>query len=236
MNRDLFPIFDPISLKHLTYKRRKLVHSNGDWHMAIQANVIRRNNKKTFDILVQTRSKRVDIARDMFDQGLASHMIKSDCLDPQRTLKRGLLTEVGITKYCHKEVNIGRMYISKKYKCEPEIYNREILKLYIVLLDSKEVAFPGSFKVAGLKWMEWTSFKRFFLSRWKEFTKTSQFYFLDKQLIRMIENYSFYILGKGNKPKHDKLFIYKRFSADSDKPDSFYFNPKYIKKYGQLFD
>jgi len=49
MNKQIFPIFHSISKKFLFHKERGLVHKHGDWHKGVQANIIRNNNKGSFD-------------------------------------------------------------------------------------------------------------------------------------------------------------------------------------------
>lgn len=189
----LLPVVDPITLKFTSYKKRKFVHKSGDWHIAIQANVIRKNKAGSFDILVQRRTKSVDIGKGQYDQSLATQMIRSDLLNPKKALKRGLMEELGLKVYKSIEIK-GKFYINKEYENQPDIKNREILKLFIVLIRPNEKLKINKRKISSTEWVEWNTFKNRICLEKESFTKTSQFYFLDNDIMKLMENVSINII------------------------------------------
>lgn len=194
MNTTLFPTFDPISKSFRYYKARHLVHTDGDWHIGIQANIIKKNNHGSFDILLQQRSSIVDIAKYKYDQSLATQMIKDDNLSITSALKRGLSEELGIERYrCMKlDTNI---YIIKTYDEDRDILNREIIHLFIVTVDPDEDIKTTNPKVLKLGWMSWDIFKDFYNYQKEIFTKTAQFYFSTSEILSTIEKISYTIIN-----------------------------------------
>ena len=193
----MFPVFNPVDKTLIGYKKRALVHTKGDWHRGIQANVLRKNGHDSFDILVQKRSDTVDIGRTKFDQSLATQMLNHDNLDEFKTLRRGLASELDINEYKTLKVNVD-LWIVKTYEEHPDILNREIITLFLVEIDkSKSVTLLTS-KTAQLFWMPWNKFLKFFVERTNEFTKTAQFYFGECNLLQHIEDESFKMLSLKN--------------------------------------
>ena len=190
----IFPIFNPITQEHIGYKERSLVHTNGDWHRAIQANLIKKNNTGSFDILIQKRSNYVDIGAGKFDQSLATQMTDLDDLDELKTLQHGLLSELTVVTYQATRLN-SESHIIKTYEEHPETLNRELLSLFIVVTNRDEQITSATPKITELFWMSWENFLKFFAKRKNEFTKTAQFYFGDPNLLQQIEELSFSILS-----------------------------------------
>lgn len=190
---DIFPVFDPITEDFLFYKPRDLVHTEGDWHRGVQANIIRKNDIGTFDILLQERSNLVDIAAHAFDQSLATQMIDKDNLDEDLALARGLRGELNIVDYSALKLD-KKLRIVKTYEKQPTMHNRELISLYAVLVDKKLEIQAVSPKVERVFWMEWSDFLRFFQSKKLDFTKTAQFYFSNPTLLHGITAISYELL------------------------------------------
>jgi len=96
LSRQVFNVVDPISGKIIGKKTRSKVHRDGSWHRAVNAFVVRKNSKSEFEILVQERSKLVDLAQLKFDQSLATQVLIEDKDDTKKALIRGLREELGI--------------------------------------------------------------------------------------------------------------------------------------------
>src|SRR5579859_4617026 len=112
MSVQLFPVFDEITAQYLgRMKDRSKVHTEGDWHKGIQANIIRAHGV-SFDILMQTRSANVDIAKHRYDQSLATQMIDRDDLQEEKTFFRGLREELAIEKFRFRQI-ISRAKVQK---------------------------------------------------------------------------------------------------------------------------
>lgn len=189
---DIFPVFDPVTEEFLCHKPRELVHTEGDWHRGVQANIIRPNDKGTFDVLLQERSGVVDIGRHKYDQSLATQMLAADVLDRDSALDRGLLCELGVTDYSAHRLPLS-LRIVKTYPEHPGTLNRELIDLYIVRVPKEQITAITP-KVKRLKWMEWSELLAFFSAHPHRFTKTGQFYFSDETLLPLIETSSYAFL------------------------------------------
>lgn len=234
MNQDLFPVFNPQTSSFLFHKKRGEVHRDGDWHTAIQANIIRKNNKGTYEILVQERSSNVDISGDKFDQSLATQMCWEDDLSSSDTLKRGLWQELGITKYNFVKIP-HKMFIVKTYNDQTEMLNRELLNLYIVRLSDKQTATICTPKIKNLYWMEWKEFVNFFDNNKNKFTKTGQFYFSNKNLLSDIESIQYNFLYNDIEPiENDKCIFHINDSKNQE--STYNFEITALKKYKYLFE
>lgn len=233
MKQNLFPIFNPINNKFINYKDRFYVHKDGDWHMAVQANIIRKNKNGTYDILIQERSSKVDISFNKLDQSLATQMCLFDSFSPELTLKRGLLSELGITNYEFKRFP-NNMYIVKTYQNQKEIINRELLYLYIVKIDKSNIK-PITSKIKKIFWMEWKDFIIFFNKNKERFTKTSQFYFSNKRILKNIEKLqdSFFDFRK-NKISNDNHCIFYIHNSNGKKK-YFFFKKDNKSNFNYLF-
>lgn len=213
---DIFPVFDPITEEFLYYKPRRLVHTEGDWHRGVQANIIRPNWQGTFDILVQERSGVVDIGTSKFDQSLATQMLQEDGCNEDVALRRGLWAELGIEKFQARKIP-ANLRIVKTYKEHPGTLNRELINLYIVTVKAGEDILTTSPKIANLHWMEWREFLEFFRRNPRRFTKTGQFYFSDEQLLPLIETESYAMIkGERAPASHAPSIVHSnRFQAPS---------------------
>lgn len=189
----LFPIFHPMTEEFIGYEERDLVHTKGSWHKGVQANIIRPNEKGSFDILLQLRSEVVDIGKNKYDQSLATQMIKEDNLSEEAALKRGLEQELGILKY--RSISMpAKIRIIKQYKEQPEVDNREFVSLYIVVASQKPQ--KRTKKIKELFWIEWQQFKTFFNQNCNNFTKTGQLYFSTPTIIEEMEKMSYAIINR----------------------------------------
>lgn len=205
MNKQILPVFNPLTEQFLFYKERALVHKHGDWHKGIQANIIRRNKTGTFDILIQIRSDVVDIGKSKYDQSLAVQMINLDNLEELNTLKRGLLSELNIKEFNHQKIKTN-VRIIKLYEDQKGIVNRELVSLFIISLENIKKLRIMSPKVKELQWIEWKQFIKFFKKNRLLFTKTSQFYFGNNKIIKHIEQASYNFLKiKTPKYKHKPI-------------------------------
>lgn len=85
-NIQIFPVFDPVTEVCSGFKLRTKVHKEGDWHRGLQVHIVRIHPKNihTFQILVQKRSKKVDINAGKLDQSLATQMIDRDNIDEKK--------------------------------------------------------------------------------------------------------------------------------------------------------
>ncbi len=221
--QDLFPIFDPVNEDYLQYsKHRALVHRDGDWHRGIQANVVRPNEQGSFDILLQKRSGIVDISGGKYDQSLATQMLDADALAPANALRRGLATELGVTKYKSLKL-FDRLKIIKTYKEQPNVLNRELLSLYLVKAEDESQIKVNSPKIADLAWVPWSSFLHFFAEMPNGFTKTSQFYFSDEFLspeLEVASNKFIYNGGSYELAESDQVIVH--INRHSESPQTLY--------------
>jgi len=193
MSAQLFPIFDETTEQYLGMKERNKVHTEGDWHKGIQANIIRAHGA-SFDILMQTRSANVDIAKHRYDQSLATQMIDRDDLQEEKTLFRGLREELAIEKFRFRQI-ISRAKVQKTYEYDLEKRNNEIISLYLVEVNAGESITINSEKTAKIEWLPWDSFLAFYEANHNNFCKTVQFYLGDAQLRQEIERQSYAFLG-----------------------------------------
>ncbi|MFE5489157.1 hypothetical protein ACFQ7Z_04230 [Streptomyces virginiae] len=182
-HHDLFPVFDPVTGAAISHKPRNLVHTDGDWHRGIHANIVRPNALGTFDILIQQRASGVDLAGGKYDQSLATQMTEQDGLDEEKALRRGLLDELAVTPLRLERLE-RELRIVKTYAEHPGALNRELITLFGVVADrDRDDLRPVSAKVAQVEWVEWSDFLRRFRRRPGAFTKTSAFYFSDPVLL-----------------------------------------------------
>ena len=212
-SKQIFPIFNPITENLIKYKLRSEVHNQGDWHKAIQAHIIRINpkNEDKFQILVQIRSRTVDINKEKIDQSLATQMLDIDQLNENITLKRGMKTELGVTNYQSIKLNIGNLRVIKTYREYPKKYNREIAVLYLIVLKDEKQITKASKKVKEIFWMNWEDFIKLEKENADNFTKTTQFYLINDIILSHIENLSYRFLGINNKSIVLKYDLSKMF-------------------------
>jgi isopentenyldiphosphate isomerase len=235
MDLTLFPTFNPLTGAFLFNKERFLVHREGDWHTAIQANIIKPNHHGSYDILVQERSASVDIGGNKYDQSLATQMCSIDNFSTDATLKRGLLSELGIDNYESTKIP-HNMYIVKTYSDQPEILNRELLNLYIVKLNQDQLVSPTTSKIKNLYWMEWNEFLNFFDINKEKFTKTGYFYFSDKKILNIINIIQNDFLNHFSIQSRVEDCSFFHINKSNEKELTYYINNSELQNYNYLFD
>jgi isopentenyldiphosphate isomerase len=152
---------------------RQNVHTKGFWHKGIQLNIYYRGK-----LLMQKRSVECDIAWNLYDQSLATQMIESDDEDEQKTLKRGLLDELGLDlSLLPKPQKVAGPYkIKKTYKYAPELRNNEFVTLYKIDLD-KMIKFKiNRHKIDLTEWVDIENVKKDVNSNPNKYTKTFLFW------------------------------------------------------------
>lgn len=192
MSQQIFPIIDPETNKIIGKKSRLKVHVDGDWHWGIQANIIRFKNHKP-EILVQERSELVDISSRKLDQSLATQMLVEDKGDRLKTLIRGLNEELGISlnldRDMHKIIELGQpgsFRISKTYKENSDLYNKEVSSLFFIFTDQIEIS-PRSPRVKKTYWLPIDDFEDLISINPNKFTKTARSYFINEDLYQYIQ-------------------------------------------------
>lgn len=190
----VFPIFDPVQEDFLGYEDRHKVHTTGTWHKGIQAHVVRPNDKGTFDVLVQLRSEDVDIGKLKYDQSLATQMLREDNLSEICALRRGLLTELGISRFTHVRFD-AHLRIIKTYEEDADMLNRELLALFLVNVKEGAQIAALSSKTEQLLWVDWSSLLSFFEANRSQFTKTAQLYLGNPALRQGIAVATYKFLG-----------------------------------------
>lgn len=179
ISRQIFRVYDPKTYLEIGQKYRVNVHSEGDWHLAVTGFVFRKNTQGELEVLVQERSQYVDIAQKHFDQSIATQLILEDGGDTDTALKRGLLEELNIER---KDIisyfkcnEIGDIYISKQYAENPELWNREIVVNYCVLVKD-DIKIENNFKVNAIEWIPWSEFCDLVRMQPNNFTKSVRIY------------------------------------------------------------
>lgn len=202
-NEQDLPIFDKRAQHTVGRKEHESVHRDGDWHYAIQANIIRPHGA-SFDILVQKRSDAVDIGKGKYDQSLATQLIAADQFSTTRAMYRGLKEELDAVPAFYSKLDMD-MRIVKRYPDQPEMYNRERVALYVVRTeDDPHIANP---KVAEIFWLPWKEFLDFYTENDGLFTKTARMYFDIPQVRNAIEAESHYVTG-GKRVSYPHLRIW----------------------------
>lgn len=194
MTPQSFPTFDPVTESLLFYKDRVAVHTDGDWHRGIQANIVRPDGKNGFEILIQWRTQNVDIGLGKLDQSLATQMIEEDELSEDKTLARGLKSELAITTYSAVKIS-PKIRIIKTYNEHPNTINRELLTLFLVTLEPSVEIIPDKHKIDQIQWMKWEDMLEAIRKEPHRFSKTAQFYFLCPTFSYYIEQMSRKILS-----------------------------------------
>lgn len=178
--KQLFPVINPLTMEIEGYKLRKHVHVDGSWHVGLQANIIRNNNRGSFDILIQKRSGIVDRSPNYFDQSLAVQLQKKDKFDFKKALFRGMSEELGLKKDQIDDIEMlddFNLAIIKKYEINQNFNNFERIFLYIIKLKNGVMPRINSSKLSSLSWNTWEDVKDTVQKNKEFFTKTASFYF-----------------------------------------------------------
>lgn len=189
----IFPVFNPKSGEFLFHEKRHLIHTQGHWHRAIQANIIKKKGN-SFEILMQVRSSMVDISKKKFDQSLATQMTVADMFSEENTLHRGLLEELGISSYKRKVKMQKDIRIIKTYENDLSKINHELLSLFILEVPPDTLIKAHSPKIQSLEWVSWKDFLKRIETNPTIFTKTAQFYFRTKEIRTEIESLSMQLI------------------------------------------
>lgn len=178
-SRQVFYTIDPVTLLPMSTKDRIDVHEDGDWHMAVTAFIFRVNLAGKIEVLIQERSEYVDIAQKHFDQSLATQLLLEDENDTEMALFRGLKEELDLHNDDIHQIQLwntpGSVYISKQYKYNPELWNREIVSNYLIQI-KYDAKMSGNFKVLGLEWLPWEEVCNLVRVRPNKFTKSVRLY------------------------------------------------------------
>lgn len=203
-SKQTFNIVDPLTMEVVEKKSRLKAHSEGSWHLALTAFICRKNTLTgNLEVLVQERSDYVDIAQKHYDQSLATQLLTIDNNDIDVALERGLFEELAIkdidikTKFLWNDW--GNIYIEKRYSDNPDLWNRELVANYLVVLNDG-VQIKGNFKVQSYKWLPWEELCNLVVSQPNRFTKTIRIFCVADS----ISDYLFEAMGKlieGKNPK-----------------------------------
>jgi isopentenyldiphosphate isomerase len=188
-NGELFPVVDHVTGSCIGYKEREAVHADGDFHMGVQAFIVRENRVGNIEVLIQKRSSSVDISKGRHDQSLATQLLAKDGGDLIAALKRGLREELDIQQEEIELASVGasaELRIYKKYEEDPLLYNREFISLYFVKVRRREIHSSNP-KVAGLEWMEWGTFVERVKENPADFAKTCRFYVMNAWMLEETE-------------------------------------------------
>ena len=188
-DNDLIPVVDAAIGHLIGYKDRRTVHSEGDFHIGIQAYVVRINEQGQTEVLVQKRSGIVDISKGQFDQSLATQILAKDGGALRGALIRGLREELEVRE---DEIEIApcglqaELKVYKKYSDDPDLYNREFICLNFVRVKRKDIQSKNP-KVDHLLWMTWSDYISHMRAHPENFTKTAWFYVMNPDILRQTE-------------------------------------------------
>ncbi len=189
LDGEAIPVVDQAIGHFISYKSREAVHTEGDFHLGVQAYIVRKNEQGRIVVLVQTRSHSVDISKGRNDQSLATQLLAKDKGDLNAALKRGLMEELNISENEIEFTSIGapaEFRIHKKYEEDPLMYNREFVYLYFVKVNRSDIR-SNNPKVAGLEWMEWPAFVQRLKNSPADFAKTARFYVMNPRILEETE-------------------------------------------------
>ena len=184
---------------YLGKKSRSDIHKNGNWHMAVQAFIIRKGASAQLQVLSQHR-RVVDIAKKKWDHSVAVQMLPNDERDSLKGIRRGLEIELGISKENIKQIHPVSdgitMRSSRKYGDEVEdLYNREFVFVTIVeLKDGTEIR-PNPIKIDKIKWIDWDELVPAVLADAAHYTKNLRHGFVNTSLAKHIKRFASRILG-----------------------------------------
>jgi len=220
---DEFPILNPLNWSIIGYKKRSSVHSEGDWHPALQTFIFRKNNNDKVEVLMQKRSSRVDIAKGFLDQSYATQLLKGEEKSLESALFRGARDELGLDLSKYRILRIfseTELSIVKTYS-QANLYNRELLHLFFIEIPySDSLNFSCCDKVELIEWIDWDDFTKNVENNYQNFTKTSRFYSVQKFLSEALKSRANFFLGikksqKGSySPKSIRYYSWHEKSFD----------------------
>ncbi len=186
---NLIPVVDPAIGHLIAYKDREVVHQEGDFHLGVQAYIVREGENGKIEVLMQKRSEAVDISKGRHDQSLATQLLAKDNGNLKAALKRGLMEELDIRENEIEIASVGEpaeLRIYKKYEEDPKLYNREYIYLYFVKVSHRNIRSSNP-KVAGVEWMEWKDFVAKIKKTPGSFAKTARFYVMNPTVLEETE-------------------------------------------------
>jgi isopentenyldiphosphate isomerase len=180
----MFEVIDPNTLEVIDIKPRKDIHRNGDWHRAVNAFIFRLVDDEV-EVLIQQRSLLVDIAQEKMDQSLATQLILTDQRDTDAALFRGMKEELGVVSKDVLRYSVllrpDSIRLSKQYKDNDDIYNREIVTSYFILLkENYSLPVQTCHRVKNLQWMKWNELSTLVHLNPHIFTKTIRPFFISE--------------------------------------------------------
>lgn len=180
----------PINVKSCVgIHERSKVHTNGWWHCGVLTNLIRFNPSGNLQILVQKRSKQVDIAKGRYDQSLASQMRNTDSTI-EETFLRGIREELNINKEdveYEQFLPESSFYIIKEYNYDDNVVNKERIYLFVAKLRNNISVTPDCTRVDSTKWVDWEHFAKDIIKHPQKYTKTVRFFITNKELKQSLE-------------------------------------------------
>lgn len=151
---EYFDILNEDGSKTGKIKERSLVHRDGDLHKTVHIWILRSNNKGTFDLLLQKRSKNKDSFPLCYDISSAGHVVAGD--EYKESAIRELFEELGIKAKDNQLKFIG----FHKGKVETEFYGNKFknYELSAVYLFTEKVKINKLIlqkeEVESVKWIE----------------------------------------------------------------------------------
>lgn len=135
MNKsDLIDIYDVKTMEKIGYKKRDLVHRDGDLHQTFHCYIVDLESKK---VLLQKRSQYKDSFKGMYDISIAGHIqSESSVLE---TLKYKAKNEIGLEI---KEEDLYIVAIKRYYKksIQEHIYiDNEINSVYVLFVSNLDI-------------------------------------------------------------------------------------------------
>lgn len=213
---DVVPFTEDVSTRGM----RSSIHQNGWWHCGILTNLLRVGSLGQLQILVQKRSGQVDIAKQKYDQSLASQMLYKD-KNPLESFFRGIKEELGIDpseiEYC-EFLPHSKFYIVKKYEENKNILNRERIFLYVATLKMKRKLHLNCNRVSKIEWIDWVDFATDVEKNPYRYTKTARFFLKNKHLKNDLERFmTNFIKGKVDKSLNQQKCVYLYISPINNK-------------------
>jgi isopentenyldiphosphate isomerase len=206
--------------KYLGQKRRRLVHTEGKFHLGAQVFIVKNINNKLY-ILSQIRNI-VDIASIKIDHSAAVQLLPEDKRNPVLAMKRALKQELGIGLKDIQEIkcisNHIDMRVAKQYSDEPKsLYNREFVYTVLAKINDDAKIVLNTDKVKSVSWVEYKSFVSYVLKNPRKCAKNLRNNFVNQHLSDLIYFEGCKMIGIDiiNKPK--KLINSSYYSPANNK-------------------
>lgn len=148
-------------------KERGVVHHDGSWHRGVQLNIFCADK-----LLIQQRSFKVDIAKGLYDQSLATQLSVEDGEDETLAISRGLQEELGLVVVLSITHIAGPVKIIKTYDYDKSLLNREFVSLYQIRVPQQLDVTPNLEKVLSVQWLPLNLVKLLASEHPERFSKT----------------------------------------------------------------